>query len=40
MAIGEAAGVAAATSVASETTPRELDGEKLHAELAAAGVVR
>jgi hypothetical protein len=40
MAIGEAAGVAAAMSVAADRTPRDLDGEKLHAELVARGVLR
>ena len=40
MAIGEAAGVAAAMSVAADRTPRDLDGEKLHAELVERGVLR
>jgi hypothetical protein len=40
MAIGEAAGVAAAMSIASERAPSELDGEKLHAELVAKGALR
>ncbi len=40
MTIGEAAGVAAAHAVADGITPRELDGEKLRAELTARGTVR
>ena len=40
MTIGEAAGVAAASAVAQSVAPRELDGEKLRAELLARGAVR
>lgn len=39
MAIGEAAGTAAAASVAQDRAPRELDGEKLRADLVAREVV-
>lgn len=39
MTIGEAAGVAAATAVSSGVTPREVDGEKLKAELVGRGTV-
>ena len=39
MAIGEAAGVAAASCVAEDTTPRDLDGCKLRADLVARGVM-
>ncbi len=39
MAIGEAAGVAAAMCVAEQATPREIDGEKLRAELVADGAL-
>jgi hypothetical protein len=39
MAIGEAAGTAAARSVASGAPPRDLDGPKLRAELLAAGAL-
>lgn len=40
MAIGEAAGVAAARCAADSIRPRELDGEKLRAELVERGAVR
>ncbi len=40
MAIGEAAGLAAARCAADGVRPRELDGEKLRAELVERGVVR
>jgi hypothetical protein len=40
MAIGEAAGVAAARCVAAGGGPRDLDGEKLRAELVASGTLR
>jgi hypothetical protein len=40
MAIGEAAGVAAAMSVSNDAAPRDLDGEKLRAELASRGSLR
>ncbi|MGH2758041.1 MAG: FAD-dependent oxidoreductase [Actinomycetota bacterium] len=39
MAIGEAAGVAAATCISEDRTAREIDGEKLRADLEARGVV-
>jgi hypothetical protein len=39
MAIGEAAGVAAAACVAEDRAPRDLDGEKLRADLVARGAV-
>ena len=39
MAIGEGAGVAASMAIADDSTVREVDGEKLHAELVAAGAV-
>jgi hypothetical protein len=39
MAIGEAAGVAAATCAAEDRTPRELDGEKLRADLLSRGIL-
>jgi hypothetical protein len=39
MAIGEAAGVAAAMCVAEDRGPREIDGEKLHADLVTRGVL-
>lgn len=39
MAIGEAAGVVAATCVAEDRTPRELDGEKVRADLVSRGVL-
>jgi hypothetical protein len=39
MAIGEAAGIAAATCIADDSTPRELDGEKVRADLVARGVL-
>jgi hypothetical protein len=40
MAIGEAAGVAAATCAAESRTPREIDAEKLRADLVARDIVR
>jgi hypothetical protein len=40
MAIGEAAGVAAASAIASDASPADLDGEKLRAELEARGTMR
>jgi hypothetical protein len=40
MAIGEAAGVAAARCVEQDAGPRDLDGEKLRAELVTSGVLR
>jgi hypothetical protein len=40
MAIGEGAGVAAAMAIASDATPREVDGEKLKAELVAKKAMR
>jgi hypothetical protein len=40
MAIGEAAGVAAATSVTADITPREVDAERLRAELVSRGTMR
>ena len=40
MAIGEAAGVAAAMSAAGDLEPRDLDHEKLRAELVARGALR
>jgi hypothetical protein len=39
MAIGEAAGLAAAASVAEDVPPRDLDGTKLRADLVARGVL-
>jgi len=39
MAIGEAAGIAAAMSVASDQAPRDLDGEKVRAELVGKGTL-
>lgn len=39
MAIGEAAGIVAATSVAEDRTPREVDGEKVRADLVSRGVL-
>jgi hypothetical protein len=39
MAIGEAAGSAAGMCVAEQRTPREIDGEKLRAELVASGAL-
>jgi hypothetical protein len=39
MAIGESAGAVAAACIAEDRTPRELDGEKVRAELVARGVV-
>ncbi|MEX2393736.1 MAG: FAD-dependent oxidoreductase [Actinomycetota bacterium] len=40
MAIGEGAGVAAAMAIASDATPRDVDGEKLKAELVAKKAMR
>ncbi len=39
MAIGEAAGLAAATCVSEDRTPREIDAEKLRAEMVSRGVL-
>jgi hypothetical protein len=39
MAIGEGAGVAAAMAVASDAAPRDVDGEKLRAELVSRGAL-
>lgn len=39
MAAGEAAGIGAAVCVAEDRGPREIDGEKLHADLVARGVM-
>src|SRR4029079_18255723 len=39
MAIGEAAGVAAAMAISSDVAPREVDGEKLRAELISRGTL-
>jgi hypothetical protein len=39
MAIGEAAGIAAAWSASSGTSPGELDGEKLRSDLVARGTL-
>ncbi len=39
MAIGEAAGIAAAACIADDSTPRDLDGEKLRADLVSRDVV-
>ncbi len=40
MAIGEAAGIAAAMCIANDEAPRELDGEKLRSELVSRGSLR
>jgi hypothetical protein len=40
MAIGEAAGVAASSCIAQDAGPRDLDGEKLRAELTRRGTLR
>jgi hypothetical protein len=40
MAIGEGAGVAASMAVAADGVPRDVDGEKLKAELVAKGAMR
>jgi hypothetical protein len=39
MAIGEAAGAAAAQCIAEDRSPREIDGEKLRAELESRGAL-
>jgi hypothetical protein len=39
MAIGEAAGIAAAACISEDRAPREIDGEKLRADLESRGVV-